>query len=602
MDIPPELIPLFLRAAMAQAPQGQQFPDAPPSRADAAYEQSLARWHGLGEAAKNDPASVVGMFGMPGAAAETVLRAKDASDRRPQMGMMPLGAPRKREDASIPEAAQPTAGQEPPAPPADVLPVLLQQKTELQKQIDAASKARDLEAKSGSGPKWQAAVNTANGLIEKMKALDDQIGSSQAERTAASAAAKRQAFASDPKTIEAENVRSEMLANRTKPFRDAAPEWLLNAMPWGPAVVAAGTHAAMNAVDVAKNRTAAGKWAGAIEAADKAKKIETKSKFGDISAGYAKEYPKEGGLAAFKPYGYAMGAGALEGGAVANSPEMYDWWRQPDLNPERAAYEEYLKRLPADHPERQRVQGMINAMPQGNPIKEAAANHFLNGGVWARLGTGAYEGAAGATLGKGITGTFNPTFPRPEASALAKELRKMEATKKAADAAKAEKASAKAASKELAQPAISGEILPPGGGAGAAGAPPPSGYGFTPSQMNRLLDDEAESVIGQWHAVREPVPPGASEMHKGYLKTAAKNLDEMGYLRAGSEDELRSMLAADRMNKKTVQPTRPDVIEGNMAPVPQRLTGPGLPVDAENEIVQEMLARYLQPKRPPPAY
>lgn len=446
LNIPPELLPLFLQAAMQQNGGAQSpFPDAPPSRQDQAYQQSLDRWGNIGRDVAANPADYVQTLGAPGFGASLVMRAKDSADRSGQRGQLPLGSPRKREDAAIPDAAQPTAGPEPAAPPADVLGKLLDQKTSLQAEIARATAERDAQAKIGGaksrGPKWQAAVDTANGLISQMGDLDAQIKASQDERAGQAAERKKQAFASDPKTIEAENVRSEMLGNRRLPFHEKFPN-ASDVWSFVPGATAAGVHGGMELVKALKNRTAAGRWMDAIETATaKGGSAATKARMGDISAGYAKEFPKVDGLGAFKPYGVAAGAGALEGAALSNVPELYDSFA-PGMNQERQAYEEYLKRLPADHPERGRIQDMIDKMPTSNPIKDAAIAHFLSPAFPTRAAEGALEGMTGATTGKALAGLAQPTLPRAEAAALAKELKRGTDAKKAIDAKKAAKTAA----------------------------------------------------------------------------------------------------------------------------------------------------------------
>lgn len=446
LNIPPELLPLFLQAAM-QGNGGTQSPfqDAPPSRQDAAVEQSLARWNALGTHAANNPAGVAENFGLPGLAAATVLRAKDASDRSGQRGMLPLGSPRKQ-DAAIPDTAQVTAGQE-PAPQADILGQLMTQKSALQAEISGATKERDAQAKSGRGPKWQSSVDTANALIGKMDALDAQIANEQKQRSDLARQNSPEYQRMIGEGDKAATARDTALANKRQSYEEFMPQSVQNLQAWLPMATAAGIHGVKEAVNVVKNNTAAGKWVGAIDAANATKKVADKAKFGDLSAAYAKEYPAAQGLARFKPYGVAAAAGAGEGAVLSNTPEIYNSFL-PAVNQERTAWQQYLDALPADHPDRARAEKLLAGMPEKNPIKEAAIEHLLSRASLARGAEGAMEGAIGATTAKTLVGSLNPTFPRPEAVALAKELRGADKAKKAADAAKAEKAAAKAATLE----------------------------------------------------------------------------------------------------------------------------------------------------------
>lgn len=464
-----QLIPMWLQSGMATQPTQPQFPDAPPSRADAAYQSSIDRWTNLGEAAKNDPASVAQAFGGPGLAAATVLRAKDASDRTGQRGMLQLGAPPKR-DTTIPPNAQETAGDA----PLDLNALMGQRKdiVDQRKSVDAqratAVAERDLQLRGGKdksgrpvsggrGPIYDAKeaevtrlTGEVGGLDKSMERLDTMIAQAQKEQSPA----YKSMMAEGDK---AATARDTALGNRRSTYEEFAPAWLQNFQSWLPMATAATIHGGLEAVKTVKNNTAAGKWVDAIEAANAVKsasptaKAASMARPAELSAQYAKEYPAAGGWSTAGKYGVATGAGAAEGAALSNTPEIYNSFL-PGINQERQAWEQYLNALPADHPDRARAEKLIAGMPQNNPIQEAAINHLLSRAVIARAGEGALEGAIGATTGKTIVGAFNPTFPRPEAAALAKEFA---GAKKAAKEVANEKAAAKAAKN---QPAVAPEL------------------------------------------------------------------------------------------------------------------------------------------------
>ena len=118
---------------------------------------------------------------------------------------------------------------------------------------------------------------------------------------------------------------------------------------------------------------------------------------------YERDIPKQDVAQLARSYKAPLIAGALEGAGVANVPQIHDLFLPID-NPERRAYEEYLKRLPLNHPEIQRTINLLKDMPKENPVREAALRHFFRRYSAIVTGVeGALEGAGGAALGNTAT-------------------------------------------------------------------------------------------------------------------------------------------------------------------------------------------------------
>lgn len=220
------------------------------------------------------------------------------------------------------------------------------------------------------------------------------------------------------KVREAEDARQEILDKSRKPFEQAQP-WLAKNWWMAPLVAGGLTALALRVPMQFSERGQAGRWWDAVRLANDtsrtaaqraesrmlAEKFEAdmpKKEWSDIASKYAK-------------IGFGEGAG------VANVPEFHDMFLPAD-NPKRKAYEAYIERLPADHPEIARTIELLKSIPEDNPARRSAMNHFLYAypaivkGVEGGL-EGAFTASSGATLAKAI-GPFESGLPRPETHTL----------------------------------------------------------------------------------------------------------------------------------------------------------------------------------------
>lgn len=383
-----------------------------------------------GRAIADNPAAVVSMLGLPGQIVGGAMA--NASDRSDMRGMSPIGAPRQH---------QPPA----PVPQGPNLDQLMEQKKSLNEQRQSLNQqratavadrdmelrggkdARGREVQGGRGRNYDAKEAEVTRLTNEMRTLDESLSRADGMITEANKRLSPEYQMNQQKVREAEGVREQMLSEASKPFHEEYPGWS-KFQAFTPFTAGALTIGAKTAIDAIGNRFKVGKWKDAIDAANNSKSIKARTTGANVSEGYnTNVFPPN--ASAFKPYGAAATLGGLEGGALANAPEAYNLFLPP-LNQERAAYEEYLKRLPVDHPERARVQEMIDKMPERNPYREAAKDHFLSPSVAVRTGVGIMEGVGGAMTGKTVGGLLEPSLPRAEADALAKAVR--EAAERAA--------------------------------------------------------------------------------------------------------------------------------------------------------------------------
>ena len=148
---------------------------------------------------------------------------------------------------------------------------------------------------------------------------------------------------------------------------------------------------------------------------------------------FEKAMPKKEWDDIAKTYKTTVGIAAVEGAGVANIPQFHDLFLPHD-NPERRAYEEYIKRLPKDHSEIQRTIDLLKDMPEENPARKAALKHF--GHLYPAIVT-AVEGAleSGFTAAMGTTaskaiGPFETGLPRSETQAMIEAAAKRSKTQR----------------------------------------------------------------------------------------------------------------------------------------------------------------------------
>lgn len=219
------------------------------------------------------------------------------------------------------------------------------------------------------------------------------------------------------KVMEADAVRRDMLDKADKPFAKQFPVWN-SVQPFVPLALGAATTAPFLTRAAVGEQKAVNAWQRSADKGLKATSANDLAQSSNLTNAYAaqfKDKPKGVmGIAASYPVPAAVGA--VEGAVASNLPEAYNAML-PSENPERAAYAEYIKRLPAGAvKEALHAQGIMSGLPPVQPERDAAFNHFGSANFAKRLGVGALEGAGGgvfaSTMAKGLTPS---TWSRPTA-------------------------------------------------------------------------------------------------------------------------------------------------------------------------------------------
>lgn len=222
---------------------------------------------------------------------------------------------------------------------------------------------------------------------------------------------------------EAEGVRQSMLDSARKPFDETFPNWA-RVQPFLPAAV--GTATALPATLLASiaTRGAAGRWRNAVASGENAATPSALAAAAGKAEAFANEMPKLNPKSFASSYAAPAVVGGLEGAAITNAPEAYNAFL-PSENPERKAYEEYIKRLPADSNEARHAKTILDSLPTTQPARTAALDYFGSSAFPTRTGVGAMEGLGGAlfgtTMGK-LAAPAEKALPRAETKALLERL------------------------------------------------------------------------------------------------------------------------------------------------------------------------------------
>jgi hypothetical protein len=319
----------------------------------------------------------------------------------------------------------------------EVLKELLGQRKSLDEQRATAVRDRDSELRGGDGKKagrgknYDAKEAEVGRLTKEMERLDTTIAGIQKRLDP-------EYTAQVDKLNAAEATRRQSLAGAPKPFDKEYPTWqkLQTVMP---ALVAAGTAAVPALAEVLGARFGVRGWRKAIKDGFKPGATHDEQKVAsDIAQKYAtKQFPEEGSGQLSK-YLTIGGIGALEGAGVANYPQYHNS-NLPAVNPERAAYEEFIKQLPAGEvgdAERKKAEEIILGLPKTTPERDAAIEYF--GSPWTvgvRTATGALEGGAAAVGMSKLLKSGRPSeenMPRPQTHALDEMVKRNEASATAA--------------------------------------------------------------------------------------------------------------------------------------------------------------------------
>lgn len=219
------------------------------------------------------------------------------------------------------------------------------------------------------------------------------------------------------KVMEADAVRRDMLDKADKPFAKQFPVWN-SVQPFVPIALGAATTAPFLARAAVGEQKAVNAWQRAADKGLKATSADELAGASNLTNAYAAQFADKPkgmmGIAASYPVPAAVGA--VEGAVASNIPEMYNAFL-PSENPERAAYAEYIKRLPAGATkEALHAKGIMSELPKVQPERDAAFDHFGSSNVFKRAGIGAFDGAGGGMLSATVTKGLTPsTWSRPTA-------------------------------------------------------------------------------------------------------------------------------------------------------------------------------------------
>lgn len=224
--------------------------------------------------------------------------------------------------------------------------------------------------------------------------------------------------------LRANQARERVMRDAPKSFQERfgdAASWT----PIAPLAAAFGTMlpvAGRNAMGASK---AASQWRGAVDRGLGATDAPTLANSAALAKSYADKFPEQGVKSALAPYAIPAAIGGIEGAAIANIPDEWNASLPPE-NPERKAYEAYLKELPETHPDYARAKRIYDSLPLTNPARDAALSYFQNPGqVIAKTGIGALQGAGGGALATSIGKWFAPSeksLPRAGTAALQARL------------------------------------------------------------------------------------------------------------------------------------------------------------------------------------
>jgi len=287
------------------------------------------------------------------------------------------------------------------------LETALEQRKSLDQQRSIATAERDAELKgqggktAGRGKNYTAKEAEISRLSSEMERLDATIA--DLRRRSSPEYASYVA-----KVREAEQARQDTLQKSRKPFEEAHPDWA--ARQWTiPAVVGGLTALALRLPPSLAARGQASRWWDAIaQARDTTLSPAARAQARLLAEKLEADMPAKTWKSHFASYMAPAASGAIEGAFASNTPEFYNLFL-PYENPERRAYEEYVKRLPNGHPEIARTAELLKSIPEDNPARKAAQEHFLTlRPAILRAVEGAGEGAAAGSFVNTLTKTVAP--------------------------------------------------------------------------------------------------------------------------------------------------------------------------------------------------
>jgi hypothetical protein len=319
-------------------------------------------------------------------------------------------------------ASQATADKTAMADAAKQLETALEQRKSLDQQRSIATAERDAELRgqagktAGRGKNYQAKEAEISRLSSEMERLDATISDLRRRSSPEYAAYVA-------KVREVEQARQDILDKSRKPFEEAHPDWA--ARQWTiPAVLGGITAMALRfkGGGPISERLQGGRWWDAVKlAGDATQSPAARTQARLLAEELEAAMPAKTWKAIAGSYAAPAALGTVEGAFASNTPEFYNLFLPPE-NPERKAYEEYIKRLPDGHPEIARTAELLKSIPADNPARRAAQEHFLQlKPALLRSIEGAGEGAvAGMFVNTGVKALApaESGLPRPETRAL----------------------------------------------------------------------------------------------------------------------------------------------------------------------------------------
>ena len=271
------------------------------------------------------------------------------------------------------------------APKVDILEAMIRNRDALITQRAAAQRERDLQVSGGKRPDGSK-VGAGRGIDYTKSA--DEIARIDALLSEVNPQIKKEQMQRDPqykaqidKLNTAEAGLTEDLKKAPKSFYKENP----NAAKWwnlAPIALSGATAGLWSLADVLGSRIGARQWRKALDSGlAPGATLETQRVANDISRRMADKSKFSPNRSETGKYVTMGTVGGLEGMGVANFPAWYDSGL-PASNPERDAYIQYLKRLPAGEvgdEERKKKAGALvgpGGLPVKNPDREGAMDYF----------------------------------------------------------------------------------------------------------------------------------------------------------------------------------------------------------------------------------
>lgn len=222
----------------------------------------------------------------------------------------------------------------------------------------------------------------------------------------------------------AEEARQRVMRDAPKSFQERFGD-AASYTPIAPLIAAMTTMAPIAVVGGRAAARTAGEWRAAANKGLNATDAPTLANSASLANAYEKQFPKPTVGNSLSPYAIPAAIGGIEGAGIANIPDEWNASLPPE-NPERKAYEAYLKELPANHPDYERAKRIYDSLPQTNPTRDAAISYFSDPGKFVpKTLIGALQGAGGGALATTIGKWFGPSeksLPRAQTSALQSRL------------------------------------------------------------------------------------------------------------------------------------------------------------------------------------